>query len=342
MKCELKALVKERLYKLYGILLLDELKLKFNKIYEKDRDIYKIENNINDNCEILKVRGEKAVKNEDFDSDATEDEYLRLRDAYEIVKDFPVGYSMSKPLDIFKEHKALLISGCRGKNLKGYYLRILPVLPIYYFGLNKRIERCGIWLAHFHKRSKKVGKYEKYIKNREKHLRRMVDGIKNSGFVIESMKYKQIFYKIKETRKESCIGLIHGNYTYRNIMVSDNEINLIDFEDSRYECIYYDVGQFVSEIISMAIYLNFLPEFIVRYFIKKIKEIFIRSYESINELDYDEVASYCAYHLIHHIYEYSSRSNLKWHKKLIVNYRKKYFKKRVDEILLSLYPTSIE
>jgi thiamine kinase-like enzyme len=292
----------------------------FEEIYSDDRTVFKITVHDDDRFYILKVRGENAIKEEDFTSDGVTKEFNQLKSAYDSFIQSPNNLHISKPLEIFKEENAMLMEGCHGQNFKDYYLRRIAIWPLFNGQLYKRLELCGNWLSTFHKNSSVSNKCADMKENRFHHLDRMLTAIEprfsELSINLDTQVIKKHYSYLTPIHTPTNIGLLHGNYSFRNILITDDNIAAIDFEDSRTDCISYDIGQFISEIIIKGDF----PLITNKLIHSQIRE-FLHAYNNNFPINAHEVSAYIGYHLVANLYEILSRKNANLPIRLIQRHR---------------------
>jgi len=294
----------------------------FRKLYEEDRVVYSIFVESRLAFYVLKLRGENVTKSEDQNPNAAREEYGKLDKAYNIVREMHSGLHMSAPVALFEKEKAILLGGCKGKNFNSYYMNHILIWHFFRKEMLQRYYLCGIWLSNYHKGSLGISSDKKYTDNRIDQLTRMSERLSqmNSPWIqkLDIPELKEHIESVLSGRSEIPIALLHGNYAYRNILIEGNQISLIDFEDSREDCLYYDMAMFISETLFKGMYFVLRPG-IDREQVK----YFTEAYETNINVDRDLLDAYVAYHMLAFLYQYLGRGQAsRFHpKNILVNLR---------------------
>ena len=303
--------------------------LDFKVIYDDDRRIYKI--SIQDSKEfyVLKIRGIRVVKQQDHDLADLQKEYNLLETAWQSSQNLETGYSMSKPIKLWLEQKAMLLSGCEGENLNDYFNQNVFRWSYSNKTLKARVYACGFWLGNYHKLATKLAPINEVIDLRKSHIDRMIKVLERKKVhPLKSKNLTQISERFDElTANESNgqVGQIHGNFAYRNVLSNDTLTNLVDFEDARIDYVGYDIGQFLAEIILKSQF----PW--IRGLSKPLIEEFSRGYQQHLQLQPQMTEAYTGYHLLVHLYEHCSRRQPKFPKSIIHKYRINYLSGQIKK-----------
>jgi len=299
--------------------------LSFEIIYDDDRRIYKITLRDLAVFFILKVRGLKVVKQLDLDSNDLQKEYDLLQGAWQYAQSMENGYSMSKPISLWLEHKAMLMSGCSGENFNDIFNKNLFKWSYNADQLNETIYRCGIWLGSYHKLSSTTKSLIGEFDNRQTNLDRMLQFLKNNQKHSVTLERLQLisrqFKHLTSQEPEGPVCQVHGNFAYRNILCNLQQVNLVDFEDAHHEYVAFDIGQFIAEIMLKSQF----PWLRHRY--KRLVESFVEGYEKNLQLQQPIVDAYIGYHLVTHLYEHCSRRKSSGLAAVLLRYRISYLSK---------------
>ncbi len=305
--------------------------LDFKVIYDDDRRIYKIKVQESKLFYVLKIRGIRVVKQQDHDLSDLQKEYDLLKNAWRSAQNLAEKYSMSKPIKLWLEQKAMLLSGCDGENLNDYFNRGIFKWSYANADLKKRIYNCGFWLGNYHLLATTTDTVSEVLEIRKSHLQRMLKVLekkknhKLNSKNIESMAncFNQLVAQDQDKRGN--IGQIHGNFAYRNVLSNDSLTNLVDFEDARIDFVGYDIGQFIAEIILKSQFLW------IRGLSKSLIKEFNNGYQKHLKLQPNLVEAYIGYHLLVHLYEHCSRKPPNFPKSLIHQYRINYLSKQIKK-----------
>ena len=204
-----------------------------NLIYSDDRKIYKLTVKDNQAFYILKLRDDSAIKEGDLEDESISGEHDKLLKAWLSAKHLPKDYSMSKPVAIWLEEKAILMSGCAGVNLNTFFNQHLLKWTFNITPLKRRLSMAGSWLGQYHQLAGQQQDMQSLAEHRLSHVSRMLSIVaENANTGLTSKSLQQIHDKI-QLRFNHCsqdlIGHIHGNFAYRNILCDDNVMNLVDF-----------------------------------------------------------------------------------------------------------------
>ena len=126
------------------------------------------------------------------------------------ISDDPIKMNCCQPISLLTYHNAVITKECSGI-LFNKYLQIH--MPLFYRDqIIRHFKNCGIWLRHFHK----LYRYDKGC-NAEYDI--ILDRFRSqfNRSPLESLDY---------------LTLCHNDYSPRNIFVSDNSIEVIDFVGS--------------------------------------------------------------------------------------------------------------
>jgi thiamine kinase-like enzyme len=302
--------------------------LRYKIIYDDDRRIYKIKIENQKAFFVLKIRGLKIVKQQDHDIEDLKKEFKLLENAWDSAKNMPQQLGMSKPVKLWVSEKAMLLSGCRGKNFNDWFNQHIFKWAFKSQALNSAICQTGSWLGEFHKNASKTSALKDQFDNRVDNLTRMVCFLKtNSRHNLSEEKLDTLLSSFKNlTAQESDgpMGQIHGNFAYRNILYSPSQINLVDFEDAHIEHVSFDIGQFLAEIM-------FKSQFPwLRHLTKKLTNSFKQGYQQHFQLQKNITHAYLGYHLLVHLYEHCSRKKPQGIAGLVLTYRIRYLTKLVE------------
>jgi len=287
---------------------LDANQLQFKLIHAADRNIYRIDLPESERFLVLKVwstdeNGNPLKKT----NSSVRDEYEKTRIAYQTWSSVSQkSHSITEPLAVSDTKHALLLTGCTGDDFSKYLNKRLLIRILLKSGISRRFRGAGEWLGHFHSASQRIEDGAEYLNIRSAHLTRMLDVIQGSA------PDSSIGHSVVATFDEFVgaggavpVALIHGNYALRNLLVGEESVSAIDFEESRQECSAYDVGQFVAEILVR----GFVPT-LSRQFISGCVRDFLDGYTSKLELDTNLLNAYVGYHLVAFYFEHVRRGTL--------------------------------
>ncbi|MBV1911515.1 MAG: phosphotransferase [Kangiellaceae bacterium] len=308
-----------------------ELELQYKIIYDDDRRIYKIKVVGQPNFYVLKVRGIKVVKQQDHDLADLTKEYNLLEAAWKSAKGMTTGFSMSKPLQLWLEEKAMLMSGCAGENFNDFFNKNIFRWTFSINELSRGIHCCGTWLGNYHFLASENSPLDQQFSNRQSNLKRMLDFLagkqrhKLSNLQLE--KISQKFSDLTSTESEGPIAQVHGNFAYRNVLYNKQQTNLVDFEDAHYEHVAFDIGQFIAEI-------QFKSQFPwLRHRTEHLIDRFYTGYSSKCIIQPSITKAYIGYHLVVHLYEHCSRKTPSGFSKYILGYRIRFLSKLIEKWL---------
>lgn len=284
----------------------DQLQIKL--IHAADRNVYRIDLPGWDGFLVLKIwstdeNGNPLKKT----SSSVRDEYEKTRIAYQAWSSVSQeSHSITEPLAVSDTKHALLLTGCTGDDFSKYLNERLLVWPFMQSGISRRFRGAGEWLAHFHAASQRIVDGAEYLDIRSAHLARMLDVIQGSASD-SSIGHSVVatFDELGSAGGAVPVALIHGNYALRNLLVGEESVSAIDFEESRQECSAYDVGQFVAEILVR----GFVPT-LSRQFISRSVRDFLGGYTSKLELNANLLNAYVGYHLVAFYFEHVRRGDL--------------------------------
>ncbi|TQV88903.1 phosphotransferase [Aliikangiella coralliicola] len=294
-------------------------------IYSDDRKIYRISVEGEDQFYILKLRDLSAVKEGDLDEENISGEHEKLVNAWKNAKHLPVNYSMSKPVAIWLDHKAILMSGCVGDNLNNFFNQHILKWTFNNSQLKQRLSISGDWLGQYHQLAGKPQATADLANHRLSHVKRMLAIVEeNSNTGLSSAELQDVCDKISlrfSQSTEDLSGHIHGNFAYRNILCNDDVINLVDFEDARHDLLAYDTGQFIAEIW----FKSYLPW--IRHTTHSLTNSFIKNYQKHVSLNQNTIDAFTAYHILVHLYEHSTRNPRGFAAVKLIKFRMNYLKK---------------
>jgi len=308
-----------------------EPNLTFKIIYDDDRQIYRIDINDENDFFILKVRGNKAVKELDLSESDLEKEYNLLRSAWDSVKQMPNNFSMSEPIALWPEFSAILMSGCEGANLNTTFNKNIFKWTFNPTQLKTLIFNCGYWLGCYHKLSSSHQSLNESLLNRENNFLRMLTFLdtsqKNPLNKNELHDLRHIFKNLITTHEKGFTCQVHGNYAFRNILCNTTQTNLVDFEDAHVEHVAFDIGQFLAEIL-------FKSQFPwIRHHTKNLLSAFNEGYEKTFSYEKPIVNAYVIYHLVVHLYEHCGRKQSSKPGNLLLRYRIYYLGKLIKKLI---------
>ena len=282
--------IEKYLYSTYTIDPLDEPSI--HCIYSDDREIYRI--TIGNKSFIYKTAGSSKKSFDEF-----EIEYFILKNIWSSVSVKP---NMPEPLLLLKG-RGFLMTECSGEVMKELYYRSISPFNSK-AKLKTAIEMSAIWLSDFHCVETKDDDYHAYYINRLTHLKRMIEVIESFNVNVSlTEKFAEItkMFIDTESSKAGFICRLHGNFSLRNILAGTDSVSLIDFEDSKIDTIYYDLGMFISELLNKSIYIFNMP------LNKRLIKIFIKEYSKSKLIDNQLLRVYVLYHLVWSYYEVVQR-----------------------------------
>lgn len=281
--------------------------LSVEQIHSADRRIYRLVPSLVDRAFVLKVRSNAAQKEADLDEHAAELEYQRLEEAYAIARNCGGTISMPVPVAIDPGRQAILTTWCSGKELRRLYYRVAWRWPAALSRLQGPFRQCGDWLGTFHNGSRRTVATAWAMEHRLRHLDRMITEIITSGHhSLSSIALERLRTIIGDglTRSaETCFGRLHGNFTLRNILVSDGGVSPVDFEDSRDDALCMDAGQLVADLM-----LSAYRPYIRSGLRCRLARVFMAAYRQHVSVDIGQVRSFALYHVLAAYYEILART----------------------------------
>lgn len=309
----------------HGVGSFDVDALCFSLIHRSDRAIYRVDVPDIDSFLVLKVRlrDQRGVPLKHVSSNVT-DEYERTLAAYDIATS--VGEqapALPHPLAVSEERDALLLTGCEGREFGKYLNGEALSWPFHRSSILGKFRFAGVWLGCFHSGSSTIESGTELIGQRTEHLNRMLSIIDdNSVHGITCAAIAAKFAALSGDRAEIPVAFLHGNFALRNLLVAESSISAIDFEDSRTDCVYFDLGQFVAEIIIR----GFVPSFSTD-FIGACQTHFLDGYSEQQSIERRLLNAYIGYHLIAFYCEHLRRKT----RSPLVAYRRKYIGGRIQQ-----------
>lgn len=297
-------------------------KITFTCIYKDDRDIYRVScNNIN---YIYKTIGSSRKSLDEF-----EIEFNLMKLIWESSKG---NVAMPQPL-LLIENNGFLMTECSGITLKDEYYSSL-------FKLHKRsnvkntMDLLGKWLGSFHLTTLNEAEYFDCYTNRRNNLIRMVESVALvSNDNVSSVMDEVVSYFDKVNAVDNIeFCQLHGNFALRNIIVDNNHVSLIDFEDSKKDCIYYDIGMFIAELMNKSILL------FNTFYNNQLVQLFTLSYAAEIKFNKKILDSYILYHLVSSYYEVVNRQKPSSKiKSIFLSYKKYYNLRLIKSVLANTY-----
>jgi len=295
--------------------------INYECIYKDDREIYRVScNHLN---YVYKTIGSNRKSVDEF-----EIEFKLMTDIWDLSEG---KISMPQPLFLI-ENRGFLMTECLGLTFKEIYYSSLLNFSQRKKVKNK-IEMVGKWLGSFHSLTLNKISYIDLYSNRRKNLIRMIDSINSKADITVISIMKKVVDSIDNvnTADEIEVAQLHGNFALRNMIVDSHHVSLIDFEDSKKDCIYYDLGMFVAELMNKSILL-----FNTVYNNHLIKA-FIQSYSSHVRIDKNILNSYILYHLISSYYDVVNREKPISHlKSIFLYYKTNYNLRLIKDVLKSI------
>ena len=223
---------------------------------------------------IIKVKNEKkgevlryifAKRAKDLSSN---NEYKNIKYLWNMYYSNESIYRIPKPFDYIEEIDTMLCEEVRGENL----LRLLmKVRFLHHKNMMKEIEmwirEVAKWLVLF---QKVTNPYKK--KNMEEYIFQAKEQLHEIPFIIDKYKIINILEKRASRLPEIPITLCHGDFSMRNIMITDPGITVVDWGWIRYDHPFFDVHTF---LFNLKRYLKFIYRPV---FIKNLQEAFLDEY----------------------------------------------------------------
>lgn len=199
----------------------------------------------------LKVRKERGVKEGDQAASAAESEFRKIEAAFTILRGTSIAADMPVPVALYADHKAMLTTWCEGVELRRLFYRGAWRWPVRSDDLRACFRHCGSWLGAFHDGSRTGADASQTSIRRLGHVDRMLAQIADNSSDLGDNDLDRVRSVIAASISSSDridVGLLHGNFTLRNILCTPDRAIPVDFEDSRQDAISMDVGQFVADI----------------------------------------------------------------------------------------------
>ncbi len=276
------------------------------KVYDADRSIFLLRA---ENCSTafaLKVRKEQCVKEGDLSDSATESEFRKIEAAFAIIRNTSVAADMPVPVALFAEHRAMLTSWCPGTELRRLFYRRAWTWRMRSADLCAHFGRCGTWLAAFHNGSCRNSDAAETSRVRLRHVDRMVAQIAdNPGNRLGDHELERVRSVISDSLlgcNRVDVGLLHGNFTLRNILCTPGRAIPVDFEDSRPDATSMDVGQFIADI-ALAAYRPTIGESAL----KGSAAAFLSAYRERLPISQERLSGSFLYHVLATYYEVINR-----------------------------------
>jgi tRNA A-37 threonylcarbamoyl transferase component Bud32 len=299
-------LVQEYLAEYLGLASGNAAGLRTAEVYSSDRLIYKIESVDTGDAFALKVRPEKPLKAEDADADAAQREYRLLCTIREKIESASLPIDYPAPVHYFPDQRAILTRWCNGQELRRAFYRDIWRSPGSVPNLVRQFRDCGQWLAQFHRASSDKGEVTSFVAQRMMHADRMIAEIEANGRNTlprhEIASIRNTIDALLHESKSSATGRIHGNFTLRNVLVSNRGAAPVDFEDSRFDILHCDTGQMIADIAVSA--YRPLSRAELR---RELTASFITGYQEFFDFEPDLVKGFALYHLLATYYESVSR-----------------------------------
>lgn len=280
--------------------------LSIEKKYDADRRIYRLVPQLKDAAFALKLRGTAAVKQSDLHHDAALDEFNRIKKAWAAVREVREDLGMPAPVDHYPEYQAILTTWCKGEELRQLYYRGAWRRGFPGKELQEYFRRSGEWLGRFHNASRHRASAGEAMRKRLDHVDRMLafisDSPRNLLAAFDLSRLRELFANNFTEAPEASFGLLHGNFTLRNILASEAGVNPVDFEDSGEGIIEMDTGQFVADIILSAYRPN-LPAAARR----QLSRDFVSAYALHAPVDLGRLRTFTMYHILAAYYEVLGR-----------------------------------
>jgi len=276
-------------------------------IYSDDREVYRLATPQNNY--IYKTTGSASKSLDEFKIE------------FDLIKTIwdESGGNLNIPEPFFLNGSdGFLMSECRGIELKKLYFE-----SIFKFWKRKdillHINNSAKWLANFHQISSSIQDYNQYLGVRRNNLQRMASVIRSKckhKNALEVFDKIEPLFELKSSLSKVPIGRLHGNFALRNIIADTQSVSLIDFEDSRIDCIFYDVAMFVVELLNKNLFQ------VNKKFNSDLIDVFLKQYNEEVSIDAEILHSYLLYHSVWSFYEIVNRSKpTSFLKKIILNYR---------------------
>ena len=222
----------------------------------------------------------------------------------------------------------LILTGCDGEDFSKYLNRVALSWPIHRTRIMHRFRLAGKWLADFHRPSALPDLSGQPLELRRTHLVRMLKAVAaKAGGKVPGDAVLARFDSLVSDLASVPVALLHGNFALRNLLVSDQSVSAVDFEDSRRDCTYYDLGQLVAEVLVR----GFFPTF-TKSMIEDCRQNLIRGYAETTPIRNDVLEAFTGYHLIAFYYEHLHRGS----KNSVVAYRRRHIGKEIKRWLSGL------
>lgn len=278
-----------------------------SKVYDEDRSIFLLRA---DNCATafaLKVRKVQAVKEGDRSDAATASEFGKIEAAFAIIKDTSVAADMPVPVALFGEHRAMLTTWCPGTELRRLFYRGALPWPMRSTDLLTSFRHCGRWLAAFHRGSRTRTDTTNTSRSRLQHVDRMIaqiaDNPRNRLGQHELEGVKSVISHSLLGCSGTDVGLLHGNFTLRNVLYSPGRAIPVDFEDSRRDALSMDVGQFIADI-ALSAYRPLISERARKSAVAE----FLGAYAEGSAVAKEQISGSLLYHILATYYEIVGRN----------------------------------
>jgi Ser/Thr protein kinase RdoA (MazF antagonist) len=298
--------------------------LSIHKAYDADRQIYRLVAGSGAGTFALKVRGAEVIKQSDLSDDAAEAEFRQLEKAHATAAKSGIAASMPVPVALFRDYRAILTTWCEGRQLRRIYYANAWRWPLAAAELRSHFRHCGTWLGLFHNASRASCNAEELSGPRMGHVSRMLDQIPASPRNRLSLRELDAIRSAIRGGLDASArverGLLHGNFTLRNILVSTHGIAPVDFEDSREDAVALDTGQFVADVI-----LSGYRPFMWSAARRLVATEFLAAYREYVPLAPDHVGACVLYHMLAAYYEVVLRNAGSQSATLMANHQARAF-----------------
>jgi len=293
-------------------------------IYTSDRTVYKIESSRSNESYALKVRPERAVKDEDKDDNASDREFRLLAEIRDRIDAVGLQIEYPKPIRCFPKQRAILTKWCDGQQLKQAFYNDIWRSPKRAPHLLTHFRNCGKWLGEFHSAMGTDHVAASFVETRLMHVERMIDEVRLSrSNLLSDEDLSLVHAKISgwlASPESARTGRIHGNFTLRNVLVSENGVAPVDFEDSRHDILLCDTGQLIADILAAA-YRPFSRADLRLALIAS----FASGYECVQSIDRSVLSGFTLYHMLATYYEVVTRQTQNQITGLISSYQARTF-----------------
>ena len=251
-------------------------------------------------------------------------------------------------LDYLPQYHAIFTEGSSDPKLRDLFFRENRLrYPLGHAGLSTTFQNVGMWLRLYHTMPK-----DQDVKVRHQHRNDYVEAITTiTDFLAKTLKsesfFKETASKLIDTARETLpeslsLGLGHGDYAMRNILVGPNSrVTAFDTFAKWRTPIYEDIGYFLNDLKmsytqvashGLAFSLNQLATY---------EQAFLKGYFDQEPIPYPAIRLYEALALFDKwsskiARSYQQRNSIKIMGRLNIKLMSQYFKRRVKSLLAEL------